>query len=95
MRAPLAFRSSARSRAGKRERRTSLRRLMERVRSATRSRRRASKELQLGELAFAGDELREVGSHPGLVGDDVSITGVGLGLSRVGVASPVHSQAGK
>jgi hypothetical protein len=52
-------------------------------------------ELQLGEIVLAGDELREVGPHPGLVGDDKSITGVGLGLSWVSVASPVHSQAGK
>ena len=51
--------------------------------------------MQLGEIVLAGDDLREVGPHPGLVGDDKSITGVGLGLSWVGVARAVHSQARK
>ena len=49
-------------------------------------------ELQFGEVALAGNDLREVGSHPGLFGDDVSITGIGLELPRVGVAHTLHGQ---
>jgi hypothetical protein len=31
--------------------------------------------------------------HAGLVGDDARITGIGLGLSTVGVARPIHGEA--
>ena len=89
----MAFRSSARSKAGKRERRTSLRRLMDRVRSATRSLRRASRSCNSARSPFLGDDPREVGPHPGLVGDDVGVAGIGFGLPRVSVARTLDGKA--
>ena len=54
----------------------------------------ASKQkLQLGDLFFACFELAEVWPHPRLVGYDVSITGIGFGLSSVGVAGSVYAEA--
>jgi hypothetical protein len=44
----------------------------------------ASEEgLQLGQFVLAGGELLEVWPHTGLIGDDVGVSGVGLGLSGV------------
>jgi hypothetical protein len=52
-------------------------------------------ELQLGKLSFAGCEFAEVRSHARLIGDDVSVSGVGVGLPAVGIASPIHGKAWK
>jgi hypothetical protein len=50
-------------------------------------------KLKFSEIAFAGGEPAEVASHSSLIGDDVSISGVGLGLPTVGIAGPIHGQA--
>ena len=54
----------------------------------------SEEEPQFGDLLLAGLELAEVLPHPGLVGDDTCIPGIGLGLATVGVASPVYRESG-
>ena len=51
------------------------------------------KKLKFSEITFAGGEPAEVASHSSLIGDDVGISGVGLGLPTVGIAGPIHGQA--
>ncbi len=41
----------------------------------------SEEKLQLGDLFFTWLELTEVTPHPGLLGDDVRIAGIGFGLS--------------
>jgi hypothetical protein len=53
----------------------------------------SEQKLKLGKIALAGDELTEIGAHTSLVGDDMGISGVGFGLSTVGVAGAVHGEA--
>lgn len=52
-------------------------------------------EAQLGEVSLAGSELAEIRPHPGLLGDDAGVAGIGFGLPAVGVAGPVHGQPGE
>ena len=47
-------------------------------------------DLKLGQLPLVGSELLKLGPHASLVGDDVGVVGVGLGLSAVGIARAVH-----
>jgi hypothetical protein len=53
----------------------------------------SEEELELGEVALFGGEYAEVRSHPGLIGDDAGVFGVGLGLPAIGVARPLHGHA--
>ncbi len=54
----------------------------------------SEEEPQFGDLFLAGLKLAEVLPHPGLVGDDTGIPGVGLGLAAVGVTGPVYGESG-
>jgi hypothetical protein len=55
----------------------------------------ADEQFELGEQFVAGFEGGEVPSHPGLFGDEPGVAGVGLGLAAVGIARPVHRDAGR
>ena len=54
----------------------------------------SEEDLQFSELFFASGEFLEIRPHPCLVSDDVSIAGIGFGLSPIGVAGAVHCEAG-
>jgi hypothetical protein len=47
----------------------------------------SDEKLQLSDLLLTWPELTEIRPHPGLIGDDAGITGIGLGFTAVGVAS--------
>ena len=48
--------------------------------------------MQLGDLLLTWPELAEVRPHPGLVGDDAGVTGIGFGLPAVSVAGAIHAE---
>ncbi len=54
----------------------------------------SEEKLQLGDLLLTWVELAEVWPHPGLVSDEVGISGIGFGLTAVGVAGSIHAEAG-
>jgi hypothetical protein len=53
----------------------------------------SEEKLQLGELLLTWCKLAEVWSHPCLISDDVGITGIGFGLTAVGIAGSIYGEA--
>ena len=54
----------------------------------------SGQQLELDGGFVAGVDGPQVAAHPGLVGNDVGVAGVGLALTAVTVGSPVHQAAG-
>ena len=55
----------------------------------------ADEQFEFSEQLIAGPESGQIPAHPGQFRDESGVAGVGFGFTTVGVAGPVHRDAGR